>query len=147
MEKTKKNLKCMSVLILVLAAISLVRVILSVVLTDFAPDKLPAGTTEGVVLASQIIMCVFGLALLVPQIYVGLKGIKISNDSVSSTKAPVVWAIILAILSALSLISPVSNLIQNGITVGYVLELVDFALDVIIYLAYIKYANEILKAA
>ena len=147
MENSKRNLKSMSVLILVLAAISFVRLILNAMLPEFTPDQLPAGATEGVVLASRIVMCVFGLVLLVPQIYVGTKGFKISNGSASFTKAPVVWATILAILSAISLISPISGLIQNGVTVGHVLELADFALDVVVYFVYIKYANEVLKAA
>jgi hypothetical protein len=91
-------------------------------------------------------VCVVGFILLLPQTYVGIKGMKISNKP-GSSKAHIVWAVILAALSVIGIFSPVSELIRGVDVSGNVLAVVDMALDVIIYIEYINYANKVMKAA
>ena len=146
MEKNKKNLKVMSILILALAVYSFARLVLSVFTIDFNPENLADGVSSSLLLVGQIFVCVVGFILLLPQTYVGIKGIKVSNKP-DSSKAHIVWAVILAALSVIGIFSPVSELIQGVDVVGNVLAAVDMALDVIIYIEYINFANKVMKAA
>ena len=146
MERNKKNLKILSILILALAVYSLIRIVLSVFSIDLNPEDLTDGTSATHLLIGQIFVCVVSVILLIPQIFVGIKGIKVSNNP-DSSKAHIVWAVILAIFSIIGLISPVSNLIQNGDIVGNLFEAADMVIDTIIFIAYIKYAKQLSKAA
>lgn len=142
----RKNLKLMSLVVLALAAVTFVRTILDAFSIDFDMAALPEGTTAGMVLAAQIVLCALSFILLLPQIYVGVKGLKISKKP-DDSKAHIVWAIILTVISAIGIISPVSNIINAGNIVDNVVAIVDMATDVAVYIAYIAYAKQVLKAA
>ena len=147
MKESRKNLKVLSYVILALAVYSLVRVIISVFTLDFDPNNLPEGATAGIMLGGQIFVCVVSFILLLPQTFVGIKGIKVSNNP-DSSKAHIVWAVILAVCSVLGVISSASNLINNnGDLVGNLLETADMVIDVCMYIAYVKYAKQVRKAA
>ena len=146
MEKNRKNLKVISILILALAVYSFARLALSVFTIEVNPENLAEGVSSSLLLVGQIFVCVVGFILLLPQTYVGIKGIKVSNKP-DSSKAHIVWAVILAALSVIGIFSPVSELIQGVDVVGNVLAAVDMALDVIIYIEYINFANKVMKAA
>lgn len=146
MENNKKNLKVMSILILALAVYSFVRLVLSVFMIDFNPENLTEGASADLLLVGQIFVCVVGFILLLPQTFVGIKGIKVSNKP-DSSKAHIVWAVILAVFSVIGIFSPVSELIQGVDVVSNVLAALDMALDVIIYIEYINFANKVMKAA
>ena len=146
MKESKRNLKVLSIVILAMAVYSLIRVVLSVFTMDFDVNNLPDGATASIVLAGQIAVCVISLILLLPQVFVGVKGIKVSNTP-DSSKAHIVWAVILAVFSILGVISPVSNLIQNTDVVGNLFEVADMVIDAVIYIVYIKYARQIRAAA
>ena len=146
MKETKRNLKVLSIVILAMAVYSLIRVVLSVFTMDFDTSNLPDGATASIVLAGQIAVCVISLILLLPQVFVGVKGIKVSNTP-DSSKAHIVWAVILTVFSIIGVISPVLNLIQKTDIVGNLFEAADMAIDAVIYIVYIKCAKQLLKAA
>ena len=145
MEKAKRYLKDVSVVILILAAFSLVRGILDIILTDFSGAELPEGTTAGLILATRIVLIVIGFVILLPQIYVGVKGIQASKTSKIS-KAPVVWAIILAAFAVLGIASSVSELLKPGDLVGDLLSLADITVDALLFVMYVKYAKQLKTA-
>ena len=142
----RKNLKWLSTVVLALAALTFIRVIWEAFFIDFKMETLPEGTTAGMVLAAQIVLCVVSLVLLLPQIYVGVKGLKIAEKP-NQSKAHIVWATILAVLSVIGIASPISNMMQAGNMVANVVELIDLATDAAIYIAYVVYAKRVLKAA
>jgi hypothetical protein len=143
--KARKNLKCMSILILALAAFTFVRVIVETFLLDFNMETLPEGATAALVLATQIGLCVFSCILLLPQIYVGVKGMKISKDP-NNSKAHIVWATILAVISVIGIVSPLSHMVRAEDIVGNLVVLLDLVTDVAVYIAYVVYAKQVLKA-
>ena len=148
MEKNKKNLKVLSILILALAVYSLIRIVLSVFSIDLNPEDLTDGASSSLLLVGQIFVCVVSLLLLLPQIFVGIKGIKVSNNPDSSkSKAHIVWAVILTVLSFIGILSPVSELIQGGDVLNNVLAAADLAVDAIMYIEYVNYAKKVMKAA
>lgn len=144
MEKTRKQLKEISVVILILAAFSLIRSVIDVILTDFSQASRLEGVTPGLILATQIFLIVFAFVLMIPEIYVGVKGIKIANAS-SSSKAPIVWAVILAIFSGVGVISSVSSLIHQGDLVGDLLALANTVVDVLLYITYINHVKKLIQ--
>lgn len=146
MEKNKKNLKILSILILALAVYSLIRIVLSVFSIDLNPEDLTDGASATHLLIGQIFVCVVSVILLIPQIFVGIKGIKVSNNP-DSSKAHIVWAVILTVLSVIGILSPASELIKGVAVLDNLLTVADMALDAIIYIEYINYAKKLVKAA
>ena len=146
MEKNKKNLKILSILILALAVYSLIRIVLSVFSIDLNPEDLTDGASATLLLIGQIFVCVVSFILLIPQIFVGIKGIKVSNNP-DSSKAHIVWAVILTVLSVIGILSPASELIKGVAVLDNLLAVADMALDAIIYIEYINYAKKLVKAA
>lgn len=146
MEKNKKNLKVLSILILALAVYSLIRIVLSVFSIDLNPEDLTDGASATLLLIGQIFVCVVSVILLIPQIFVGIKGIKVSNNP-DSSKAHIVWAVILTVLSVIGILSPASELIKGVAVLDNLLAVADMVLDAIIYIEYISYAKKLVKAA
>ena len=89
MDKNRKDLKSYSILILVLVALTLIRSIVNFC-TNGLPqaEGLPAGSGKELVQISTIIGLVVGILLLIPQVYVGVKGIKVANNK-PSINAPI----------------------------------------------------------
>ena len=146
MTNARKNLKLMSIVILALAAFTLIRVCLDIFSMDLGLENLPDGSTAGAVLAAQLAICVISFVLLLPQIYVGVKGMKMAKTP-NRSKGHITWATILAVLSVISIASPVMGMIQTGDIAGNIAELIDVVTDAAIYIAYVGYAKQVLKAA
>ena len=141
MENTRKELKLTSIVILVFAALSLVSVITSIIFGDFSSL---ADTPDGVLLASKIIVVVIAALILLPQVYVGVKGIKIAKAPVS-TKAHIVWAAILLVISVISVIMFVADLFKAGNTAQEVGDLCNAVVEGVLFFEYIRLAKAIAK--
>lgn len=143
MNKSGKNLKEASILVLIFAALSLVRMIFQFFVVGFDIDPAQAGTTPAFVQVMTIIMFVISLCLLLPELYVGLKGLKVAKKP-NSDKGHIVWAIILLVFAAFGVLSSISGIAET-VSVDSITALVDHILDVIVYCMFIKYANQVLK--
>ena len=110
----------------------------------FEADPTQVGVSHEIIVVTMIVMFVVGLILLLPQLYVGVKGMKIAKNPTSS-KGHIVWVVILLVFSAFGIISTVTSIAEQINVVDNVITLVDHALDVIVYCMYIKYANRVLK--
>ena len=141
MENTRKELKLTSIAILVFAALSLVSVITSIIFGDFSSL---ADTPDGILLASKIIVVVIAALILLPQVYVGVKGIKIAKAPVS-TKAHIVWATILLVISVISVIMFVVDLFEAGNTAQEVGDLCNAVVEGVLFFEYIRLAKAIAK--
>ena len=142
MEKTRKNLKELSIVALIFVGLSLIRMIVDVCLNGFGEIKdLPEGVSESVGQVALVVVWVLGILFLIPQIYVGVKGIKQANNPTPG-KAHIVWAFILAAMSVLSTISAMSKL-SHGYSTENLLTLIDVLLNVIIFVAYFYYARKV----
>ena len=146
MSNARKNLKYMSIVILALTVFTLIRVLLDVFSLEIDADAVADGVTAGLVLFAQIFVCAFSLILLLPQVYVGVKGLKISKTP-DSSRAHIVWATILAVLSALGILSPISAMVQTGDFANNFAALLDAATDAAVYIAYVGFAKQVLKEA
>ena len=143
MSISRNHLKEASFLVLLFTAFSFIRMIIQV-FVGFEADPTQVGVSHEIIVVTMIVMFVVGLVLLLPQLYVGVKGMKIAKNPTSS-KGHIVWAVILLVFSAFGIISTVTSITEQINVVDNVITLVDHALDVIVYCMYIKYANRVLK--
>ena len=100
MEKAKKNLKVFSILVLVFAGCDFIKSIVEVLFFAKIP---PVGTTPAIWIASKIVFVVLAVLVLIPQIFVGVRGIKMANGTVTK-KGHITWASILCIIVSLGII-------------------------------------------
>ena len=142
MEKNKKNLKTISYAILFLVALSLIRLIV-----DICVSGLPKVDVEGVSPETANIMAiitvVLSFVLLLPQVYVGVKGVKIANGG-KGDKWHIVVAFILGICALTAVVSCCISMVKT-FNFDTVLAVVDSALDVAIFALYIISARKIAK--
>lgn len=146
MENSKKQLKIISLFILIFAALSVARTVIGIFTITVTPDQIPEGLTEGLVRIALIIGQIGAIIFVIPQLYIGLKGVKLANGGEGS-KAQIVWAIVLTVLSVVTLISTVSNILSTKDVLNNVLTLVIALCDVALYYLYAKYAKQIRNAA
>jgi hypothetical protein len=142
MSNSRNHLKEASFLVLLFTAFSFIRMIIQL-FVGFEADPTQVGVSHEIIVATMIVMFVVGLILLLPQLYVGVKGMKIAKNPTSS-KGHIVWAVILLVFLAFGIISTVTSIAEQINVVDNVITLVDHALDVIVYCMYIKYANKVL---
>ena len=143
MSNSRNHLKEASFLVLLFTAFSFIRMIIQL-FVGFEADPTQVGVSHEIIVVTMIVMFVVGLILLLPQLYVGVKGMKIAKNP-TSAKGHIVWAVILLVFSAFGIISTVTSIAEQINVVDNVITLVDHALDVIVYCMYIKYANRVLK--
>ena len=149
MEQTRKQLRTMSIVVLILAGLSLLNILFELFLgelsTEFQNATIPEGAPENVGQIAQIFILVVALLLLLPHLYIGIKGIKIAKKP-DSSKAHIVWGILLIVLTAIGLVSPVLALVQgNGEAFENVSELCSIFVDVVVLAEYVKYAIAVRK--
>lgn len=140
MDKNRKVLKEYSIVILILAAISLVRMVVDVLVYGFTMP-VPEDIDKKVMKTVAIIVFVIGLLLLLPNVFVGVRGLKEAKNPTDRT-AHIVWAMILAILAVLSTVSAIRD-ITKGFTISKLLEVFDVALDAGIFFMYYFTAKKV----
>ena len=142
MEKNKKDLKALSLVILFLAALTLVRIVVNVCVNGLPKVELE-GVTPEVTNIVAIVALALSCVLLLPQVYVGVKGLKIANGG-QGNKWHIVIAIILAICSLTAVVSSAISMFKS-FNFDTSLTVVDHFLDVAIFIMYIITARKIAK--
>ena len=138
MEKSRKYLKIYSIVVLVYT----LGIILNLVagLSELNNATIPAGSPDNIVLITKVILMVVSGILLLPQIFIGLKGIKVANNP-DSSKSHIVVATILFVLAIFSTITPISSLIKKEAVGENIRNLLSIAVELYLYFDYIKYAR------
>lgn len=146
MEQNKKNLKAMSIVVLVLAGLSLLSILFELFFGNlneaFKSASLPEGATDGVILVAKIVIAAISLLLLLPQIYIGIKGIKVAKNP-DNSNGHIVWGIILIIVTAIGVISPISGIIQGGAIFKNIADLCSIIVDIVILYEYVVFAKAV----
>ena len=143
MEQTRKNLKTVSVVVLALAGLSLLNLLFEIFFGELGNATVPEGAPENTLLITQIFVLVISVLLLLPQAYVGIKGIRIAKTP-DSSKGHIIWGIILVVFTAAGLLSPFLALVRGeGVAFENIAELCSIMVDVSILVAYVSYAMAI----
>ena len=139
----------MSIVVLILAGLSLINILFALFFGELNEElqnaTIPEGAPENVGQIAQIFILVVALLLLLPHLYIGIKGIKIAKKPNSSV-GHIVWGVILIAFTALTLVSPILGLVQgNGEVFENVSELCSIFVDVVVLAEYVKYAIAVRK--
>ena len=143
--RSRKHLKVISIIILIFAGFTLINVVSEFAFGDTSAIMAPEGTPEGIISALKGIIFGASLLLLLPQIYIGVKGIKVANHP-DFSKGHIAWAIILLIIAFIALVFPIVGLIQMNDVIGNISTMLSAIVDIIIYFCYIKYAKAASRA-
>ena len=137
MEKAKNQLKVSSFVILFFVAVSLVNVVLQI----FSGKLNVAGMND----IAKIVAIVISVLLLLPEIYIGVKGLKMAKAP-DSSKAHIVWAAILMAFMVIALIDPISALANAQNVSNNIASLAKIILEICIYVIFISSANTLRKS-
>lgn len=145
MEKNKKNLKILSILILVLLLVSVISSVVTLCangIPEPKPEDLSETITYEIAKAISVVTVIIGFVALLPHLYVGIKGMRIANGTATKSKAPLVWAVIIAIFAVFSTISSIKEL-SEGFDAYKLLTAIDNALDVLVFGCYFYYVRKV----
>lgn len=108
MAQAKKNLKTYSIIVLALGALTLINLLFELFFGELNGElnnaTIPDGAPANVAMIARIFILVISLLFLLPQFYIGIKGLKIVKKP-DSSRAHIVWGVILTVFTALTWIS------------------------------------------
>lgn len=139
----------MSIVVLILAGLSLINILFALFFGELNEElqnaSIPEGAPENVGQIAQIFILVVALLLLLPHLYIGIKGIKIAKKPNSSV-GHIVWGVILIAFTALALVSPILGLVQGSDEVfANISALCSIVVDLMVLFDYVKYAIAVRK--
>ena len=141
MEQTLKHLKLISIGVLALTLATILELIAGI----FFGSNDTAGAPENVVRITEIFVMVISGLLLLPQAYVGAKGLLIAENPDPSAKLHIILAIVLFAISALNLLSSGVGLLTKSETSGDSYKIFLYVLEASVYFDYIKAAKAVAK--
>lgn len=145
MEKTTKNLKTSSLIVLLFAGLSLLQIISELMFGELNSTPLPEGAPENTLMITKIVILVVTLVFLIPKLYVGLKGLRVAKNP-NTSKGHIIWAMIIFGFAVLDLIEPAMGLISGNAS-GNFSALASITLELVVYFEYIKHARAVAKQA
>lgn len=148
MTESRKQLKISSIVVLIFAGLAILKSVFELLFIELDTAGMPEGTTETALLITKIVVAALFVLVSIPQIYVGFKGLAIAKNPASyKGRAHIVWAIILMVVAALSIISPVIEIVNKVSVYDNVRLVLGSLVEVFVFIEYIKYAKEVSKAA
>ena len=139
MEQTRKNFKITSIIILALAGATLLNLVAGLAFGDFSTE----GVSSDELLFAKIFILVVSFIMLLPQIYIGIKGLLVAKKP-GTSKGHIIWAIILFIFSVINLInSGIGIITKDGME--SVTGILSILVEASVYFEYIKFGRAILK--
>ena len=143
MDRTRRNLLAFSIFILGFAAYTLVSLGLELFLgSGFENATIPEGAPENIIDIAKIFVAVVTLVMVLPQIYVGIKGICVARNP-DSSGSHIFWAVVLFIFAIVGIVSAVFNLVSNGGAGDGFSMMIDGVIEAIFYLEFIIYARRV----
>ena len=139
MTKSRTQLKITSIIVLIFTVLSLVNIVAGLVFGELPETELPEGSPDNILLITQIFVLVIAALMLIPQVYVGVKGIKVANKP-GSSKAHIVWAIILLAFAVSALVTPIAAIIALEDVLSNIFSIVSIATEIVVFFIYVKSA-------
>lgn len=144
MEKARKNLKNLSIVILAFAGLTLIDTVFELLFGSFNNAEIPEGSPDNILLITKIFVAVVALIMLLPQVYIGVKGLKVAKNP-DSSRGHIVWGTILFVLTLIGLVSPVLALIRMEDAAANIAQILSVAVDAAIFWYYVKFAKIVSK--
>ena len=144
MIQNRKQLKTSSIVVLIFAALTLIKIIADVWYMDFSIVEIPEGLPDNTIMIVKIIFAAISFVCLLPQVYIGCKGLKMAKAP-DSSRAHIVWGTILLVFAVIGLFSPAFAIIKQEEVSENVSTLFSVLLEVIVFYEYVKYARLVQK--
>ena len=144
MEQTRKYLKLSSIAVLALALFSMLQLVSELLFGDINRAAIPEGAPDNILLITRIILFAVSFLLMLPNIYIGIKGMRIAKKP-NASKAHIVWAIILLAFACLSIIEPVVTCVSDGMKYENISAALSIVVEITVLFEYIKYAMAVRK--
>ena len=144
MEQTRKNLKLSSIAVLALAFFTLLQIVSELLYGDLNNAVIPEGAPENILPITKIVLFSVALLLTLPSIYIGIKGLRIAKKP-NSSKAHIVWAIILLVFASLFLIEQGVGFIHDGFKFENISAFCSIVVEVAVFVEYIRFAIAVRK--
>ena len=144
MEQTRKYLKLSSIAVLALAFFSLLQIVSELLYGELNNAVIPEGAPENILPITKIVLFSVALLLTLPNIYIGIKGLRIAKKP-NSSKGHIVWAIILLAFASLSLIEQGVGFIHNGFNFENISAFCSIVVEVTVFVEYIRLAIAVRK--
>ena len=143
MDKSIKNLRLFSILILASAAYSVIAVALDIFFGGgFNNVTIPDGSPENIVDIAKTLLLVITIVMILPQLYVGIKGICVAKNP-DSSMGHIFWAGVLFVFALIGAASAIINMVIGGSTDESVTSVVNIVFDAIFYFEFITYARKV----
>ena len=144
MEQTRKKLKLSSIAVLALAVFSLLQIVSELLYGELNNAVIPEGAPENILPITKIVLFSVALLLTLPSIYIGIKGLRIAKKP-NSSKAHIVWAIILLVFASLSLVEQGFALVRYGVNFESISAFCSIVVEVAVFVEYIRFAIAVRK--
>ena len=144
MKKTKFNLKILSIASLVIAAFTLIKIVGELIFGEINTAVLPEGAPENLLLITKIFIASFSFILLLPQIYLGIKGLWAVNHPRSS-RFHVIVAIVLFALTLVTIVSPITAIVKKENILYNVAGICSIIIQLFLYFEYARNAKELAR--
>ena len=144
MEQTRKYLKLSSIAVLALAFFSLLQIVSELLYGELNNAVIPEGAPENILPITKIVLFSVALLLTLPNIYIGIKGLRIAKKP-NSSKGHIVWAIIILAIAALFLIEQGVGFIHDGFNFESISAFCSIVVEVAVFVEYIRLAIAVRK--
>lgn len=139
MEQSRKHLKISSIVVLIFTFSTILGLIAGLI--DLNDATIPDGAPDNILTITKTILMVISGILLLPQIYMGFKGIIVANNP-NSSRFHIVLGTIVFIFTLISLVSPAIALIE-GSSKESIRTLLALAVEASVYFDYIMAARAV----
>ena len=146
MENTRKHLKAVSGIVLALAGLSLLGIVYELIAGEINSSEIPAGSPDNILMITKIILLVISGIMLLPQTYVGIKGIMVAKNP-DSSRSHILVAMILFGFLAVEVILEFIGIFTSGNIGESASNFLSLAVDAGIMFDYIMCAKAVARGA
>ena len=144
MEQTRRNLKLTSIAVLALAGFSFIQIVSELLFGEINNVAIPEGAPENILRITKIFLFSLSLLITLPNIYIGIKGLRIAKNP-NPSKGHIVWGIILFVFASLSLIGTVVDCISSGFQYEGITAFSSILVEAAVLFEYVQYAIAVRK--
>lgn len=142
MKDSRKSLKIISIVVIIFTLSSLLGIVSELLYGEFDNVEIPADAPENILLITKIVVLSIAILLILPQIYIGVKGLKEAKHP-GFSRAHIFWARVLFVLAIIGLISSVAGILNGDAVKENIRSLLNLAVEIFLYYDYIKFAKAV----
>lgn len=144
MGNSIKYLKITSFALLIYTIFSAFEIAIALYFGEFNDVTIPDGSPDNILAITKTFILVVSALLLLPQVYLGIKGLRVAANP-NSSKGHIVLAIVIFVFVLMSVVTTIQGIASGEETDSNVSALLSLMVEVAIYFEYILYAIRVAK--